>query len=129
MGDSLIRSNPPDSVVTFMEHDKYKTLYDDITNNGVLLQYHDRHSLAELAVAMCDMIELRVEIRKNGEWMETQGDRNMIKKKNPARDALAKLQPVVLRLMKEFKMTPSSRGKIAGGIPESGQQNDGFGEI
>ena len=100
--------------------------HDDITNNGVLLQYHDRHALAELAVTMCEMNTLRADIRENGEWCETQGDRNVIKKKNPARDALEKLRPAVLRLMKEFKMTPGSRGKIVGGIPESGQQDDGF---
>ena len=112
-----------------MEHDKYKVLYDDITSNGIILQYHDRHALAELAVTMCEMNTLRENIRMNGEAMNVQGDRNKIMKKNPARDALEKLRPAALRLMKEFKMTPGSRGKTTMGILESGQQDDGFGEI
>ena len=106
---SEIRSNPPDSVVTFEEIQMYKTLYDDITDNGVLLQYHDRHSLGELAVILCEMNTLRAEIRKSGESLAVQGDRNVVTKKNPARDALEKIRPQSMRLMKEFKMTPSSR--------------------
>ncbi len=126
---SEIRSNPPESVVTFEQQDMYKTLYDDITDNGVLLQYHDRHSLGELAVILCEMNVLRADLRKNGEWMEVQGDRNQIMKKNPARDALEKIRPQSFRLMKEFKMTPNSRGKQTG-VPESqGNNDDGWGNV
>lgn len=123
-----IRDNPPESVVEYEEHQMYKTLYDDITSNGVLLQYHDRHTLGELAVILCEMNTLRSELRKHGESMEVQGDRNKVTKKNPARDALEKIRPQAMRLMKEFKMTPSSRGKQSG-VPESGKQDDGWDEV
>lgn len=125
---SGIRQNPPDSVKEFDQIQMYKVLYDDITENGVLLQYHDRHSLGELAVMLCEMNDLRADLRKNGEWCECQGDRNMVMKKNPARDALEKIRPQSFRLMKEFKMTPNSRGKQVGVI-EDRNTDDGFGNI
>ena len=126
---SEIRNNPPMSIVTFEQGQMYKTLYDDITENGILLQYHDRHGLGELAAIMCEMNDLRAEIRKDGESMEVQGDRNVVTKKNPARDALEKIRPHQIRLMKEFKMTPNSR-KANTGVPEhQGDKDDGFGII
>lgn len=129
MTESLIRDNPPDSVVTDIERLKYETLYDDITKNGVLMQFHHRHALAELAVTLCEIIDLRADIRVNGNSMTVNGDKgNQVTKRNPARDALEKLRPVSLRLMKEFKMTPGSTvGKITG--PESGAQDDGWNEV
>ena len=126
---SQIRSNPPESVNTFEQGQMYKILYDDMTENGVLLQYHDRHALGELAVINCEMNDLRADLRKNGESIEVQGDRNVVTKKNPARDALEKIRPHQIRLMKEFKMTPSSR-KANTGVPEhQGDKDDGFGII
>ena len=127
-----IRDNWPSSVTSTTEVLKYKTLYDDITDNGVILQYHDRHMLAELAVSMVEMDRLRKELLKNGEWVECQGDRNQIMKKNPARDALEKIRPVVLRIMKEFKMSPGSRGGRQGvqvGVENPGDNSDGFNDI
>ena len=126
---SEIRKNPPTSVSTFEHRQTYMTYYDDLTENGVILQYHDRHSLGELAVITCEMNELREELRTTGEYIEVQGDRNMITKKNPARDALEKLRPQQLRLMKEFKMTPNSRGKQVA-VPESqGANADGWADV
>jgi P27 family predicted phage terminase small subunit len=125
---SEIRNNPPDSVVEFDELDMYRTLYDDITDNKVLLQYHDRHSLGELAVMMCEINRLRVEIRRDGESMEVQGDRHIVTKKNPARDALEKIRPQCHKLMKEFKMTPQSRGKQVGEFNKK-KADDGFDEV
>lgn len=84
-----IRNNPPKSVVNFDEHEMYRSILADITKNGVTLKYQDRHSLGELAVTLCEMNRLRQELR-TGESMVVQGDRNMITKKNPARDALEK---------------------------------------
>lgn len=126
---SGIRKNPPESVNTFEQVQMYKTIYDDLTENGVLLQYHDRHGLGELAVIMCEMNELRSDLRLNGEWCEVQGDRNVIKKKNPSRDALEKIRPQCFRLMKEFKMTPSSRGKQVGVVESAGSNEDGWGDV
>jgi len=109
-----IKCNPPKSVVDHDEHQMYWSMLEDITSNGVVLKYQDRHTLGELAVTMCEMNRLRNELKDNGESMEVQGDRNMVTKRNPARDALEKLRSPVLRLLKEFQMTPSSRGKTFG---------------
>jgi len=126
---SEIRKNPPDSVNTFEQQQMYMTLYDDITENGVLLQYHDRHGLGELAVIMCEMNTLRADLRENGESIKVQGDRNKVTKKNPARDALEKIRPHQIRLMKEFKMTPNSRGKQVGVVESQGKTDDGWGDV
>ena len=125
---SAIRKNPPESVVTFEQLQMYKTYYDDLTENGVILQYHDRHGLAELAVIMCEMNTLREDLRVNKEWMKVNGDKgNPVMKRNPARDALEKIRPQYFRLMKEFKMTPSSRGNQVGGVVPESQGDDGDG--
>lgn len=104
-----IRDNPPDEISSFDELQQYLVLYDDISNAGVLLEYQDRHALAELALCMVDMRQLRKDLKENGDWIETQGDRNMVMKKNPARQALEKLQSNVFRLYVAFKITPNSR--------------------
>jgi hypothetical protein len=124
-----IRRNPPKSVVDMEEHEMYWSILNDISGNGVQLQYHDRHSLGELAVSICEMNRLRHELKTNGEAMEVQGDRNKVTKKNPARDALEKLRPAILRLMKEFQMTPSSRGKTFGPQSGGGKDDDGFDSV
>ena len=125
---SEIRNNPPESVVDYEEIQMYKTLYDDITDNGVLLQYQDRHALGELATMQCEMNRLRQSLRTDGEWVKVQGDRNKIMKRNPARDSLEKIRPKYTQLLKEFKMTPGSRGKQTG-VPESGKLDDGFDKV
>lgn len=129
---SGIRENPPESVTCVAELNMYRTLYDDITDNGVLLQYQDRHLLGELAVTQVEMNRLRAELVANGEWLEVQGDRNMVRKKNPCRDALEKLRPVALRIMKEFKMSPMSRGNKAGAglhVENPKNDDDGWGDV
>lgn len=124
-----IRLNPPPSVTVMgmEEHERYWSILSDITSNGVTLKYQDRHALGLLAVSLCEMDRLSKDLKVNGESMEVQGDRNVVTKKNPSRDALEKLRAPVLRLMKEFQMTPSSRGKTFG--PTAGDTGDGFGEI
>ena len=123
-----IRSNPPKSVVSMEEYEQYWSLLADVTDNGVVLEYQDRVALGELAVSLCEMNRLRHDLKINGESREVQGDRNTVTKKNPARDALEKLRPAVLRLMKEFKMTPNSRGPKTSG-PTSGNTSDGFDDV
>lgn len=122
-----IRMNPPKSVVDHEEHEMYWSLLDDITNNGITLKYQDRHALGEFAAMSCEVIRLRAELKENGESMKVQGDRNVVTKRNPARDALEKLRAPLLRMMKEFQMTPSSRGKTYG--PQGGNTDDGFNEV
>jgi phage terminase small subunit len=125
-----IRENPPIAVKSDWRCiEQYKTLYDDITGNGVVLKYVDRHALGELATTMVEMMDLRNELAVKGESIEVQGDRNRVTKKNPAADRLEKLRSPLLRLMREFQMTPSSRGTkfSAGGVAPKG--DDGFDEV
>ena len=125
-----VRNSSPSSVTSFEMQDLYRTLYDDITHNGTTIQFVDRHALGELAVTLCEMSSLREELSEKGESIESQGDRNMVNKKNPARDALQKLYPVMMKLFGEFKMTPGSRGKNFSGKGESKEtSNDDFGDI
>ena len=127
MSSSEIRERPPSSVATWEEVDKYKTLYDDITNNGVILQYHHRHALGELACMLVEMEGLRRSLRDDGEAMKVNGDKgNTVTKRNPARDALDKLRTQSFRLMKEFKMTPASQGRTLGIPGDDGGMGDGF---
>lgn len=125
-----IRERPPSSVSTWEELDKYRTLYDDIINNGVILQYHHRHALGELSCMLVEMEHLRKCLREDGEAMTVNGDKgNTVTKRNPARDALDKLRTQSFRLMKEFKMTPASQGKNIQGQVGSGGSDDGWDEI
>lgn len=124
-----IRNNPPPSVrsMGMEEHERYWTLLDDLTNNGVQLKYQDRHALGLLAVSLCEMDRLSKELKEQGESMKVQGDRHIITKKNPARDALEKLRAPTMRLMLQFQMTPNSRSKSYG--PEGGNKDDGFDDV
>ena len=122
---SEIRKNPPASVVGEEELTEYETLYDDITQNGTILRFDDRHALAELAISLVEMRLCRADIRKNGSMMEVQGDRNVVMKPNPSIATLQKLQVHVKAMFKAFSMTPESRGKTSQGI-ESGNTDDGF---
>jgi len=127
-----VRDNPPDSVryAGFSEQDRYRTLYDDITANGTVIHYVDRHALGELAVSLCQMDYLRQDINERGVAMEVEGDRARVTKRNPSLDAIQRLYPVVMKLFGEFKMTPNSRGKNFSGTGETpGTKDDGFGEV
>ncbi len=128
MGD--IRNDFPPSIATEAQKAMYQMFYDDITNEGVVLQYRDRHLLAEAAANQVEMNHLREDLRINGEHVETSGDRgHPIMKKNPSREALEKLRPAQLRIMRAFSMSPADRGK-ASATPQVGNKtDDGFGEI
>ena len=129
MHEKSVRDNPPDTIITEQELDKYLDLYDDITANGVPIQYSHRHSLAELAVQLVEMLSLRQDLAKNGESMELQGDRNKVTKRNPSRDALDKLRTSTTRLFREFRMTPSSTVKQGVILPQDNVPNDGYDDI
>jgi len=125
-----IRENPPMSIVSFEDCDTYVTLYDDITLNGVSLEYVDRHALAELALALVEMNRLRKDLIAKGEAMEVQGDKHVVVKRNPSREAIQKLYTVSMKLFAEFKMTPASRGRNFTGKGQSPQTvGDGFSEV
>lgn len=126
---SDVRNNPPASVVSEDELSRYHTLFDDITGNGTKIEYADRHALGELAVTLIEVDTLRASIRDDGEFMEVQGDRNKITKKNPSRDALEKIRPAMLRMMKEFRITPNSRAGTKVITPGGGGEEEEFDKV
>lgn len=127
---SDIELNPPSCVKTFARPvdalERYRTLYRDITSNGVILQFSHRHALGELAVMMVEVQLLREQLYEgeNSDSMKVQGDRNIVTKKNPARDALEKIRTPMLRLMKEFNMTPGSGKPTKHTLPGSGESQE-----
>ncbi len=118
-----VRDNPPISVTALGEvvEEQYVVLFDDITANGTTIQFVDRHALGQLAIILCEMSDLRLELVDKGEAMKVEGDRGMVTKRNPARDALQKLYSVMLKLFGDFNMTPKSRGNNFSGKGESSQ--------
>lgn len=124
-----IREDEPDSIVSLQELDTYRTLYDDLTNNGIILKYHHRHALGELAVMLVEAKHLRQNIKTDGTYMTVNGDKgNSVTKRNPSCDVLEKLRPQIKAYFKEFKMTPLSQGKVLGLSPTD-NDSDGFGDV
>lgn len=107
-----IRDKPPGSITTWAEVEVYRTLYDDITAGGVVLDINHRHALAELSCLTVEMSLLRAHVNEHGASMTVNGDkRNTVTKRNPSVDALLKCRVQYLQLLKEFKMTPASGKK------------------
>ncbi|UNY40129.1 terminase small subunit [Aeromonas phage vB_AveS_KLEA5] len=130
MLEKSVRKNHPSMVSLVEQIEQYRTLYDDITANGTVIQYADRHALGLLACMLCQYDKLLQELMDNGAATEVQGDRAMITKKNPAGDLLLRLGPQIKAMFAEFKMTPASRGKTFGGTGETPKTvDDGFGDI
>lgn len=128
-----IRNNPPNVVRKFMPPHalfKYHELYDDITNNGLKLEFQDRHALGELAMMIVEADMLRQQLAEKGEHIEMQGDRNKVTKKNPARDALERLRPHIHKYYLAFGMLPSTRKqKIINAPNTDNVLDDGFGNV
>lgn len=123
-----IKKFPPKSINTIEKHEMYFQLYDDINSCGKKIEWVDRHALGDLAVMIIERNRLVNELEEKGEGYQSQGDRNIIERKNPARTALEKLRPQILALMREFKMTPASRKVEFSGF--AGQErSDGFEDV
>ena len=103
-----LKCNPPPSIVSLELHQTYCTFIEDLDLNGTKLKYIHRYGIGELAVMTIEMIALRADLKTNGEHVEVQGDRNVVRKANPSRAALDKLVTAYSRMLKEFKMTPAS---------------------
>ena len=126
---SIVRDNPPDSIVSPEELTAYQVLYDDIAGSNKILQLNDRHTLAELAIITVEMKELRKSINTDGVMMKVDGDRGEVTKRNGACDVLDKRITAHARLLKAFGMAPEYRPKQDGGeVPVQGA-GDNFGDI
>ena len=126
---SGVRENPPDSIITAGELTVYEVMFDDINSSGRVLQFNDRHALAELAIITVEMKGLRQDIRRDGVMMKVDGDRGEITKRNGACDVLDKRITAHARLLKAFGMAPEYRPKQTGGDVPPQKEGDGFGDI
>ena len=117
------RENPPSSINTDEKLRLYEATYDEITKNGVDIDFQGRHALADLVVMFLDRDNLMVELEK-GEVIEMATSSGLIEKKNPARTSIEKLRSQILMYYKEFRMTPVSAGTRKGA--SIGNESDGF---
>ena len=132
MEGSEIRNNPPSLLITtFEQRDLYKTLYDDFTKNGAILQFKDRNTLALLVLSMLDVQKYRAHIEENGVMMVVNGDKgNPITRINKVAELLDKKENKIITLLKAFGAAPeyrtSSENKSTVDVQSD---NDGFGTI
>ena len=132
MEGSEIRNNPPSLLITtFEQRDLYKTLYDDFTKNGAILQFKDRNTLALLVLSMLDVQKYRAHIDEHGVMMVVNGDKgNPITRINKVAELLDKKENKIITLLKAFGAAPeyrtSSENKSTVDVQSD---NDGFGTI
>lgn len=120
----------PNFILTDLQIHYYQTMYDQIMKNGTMVENVDTNALGMLALNLALVDECTFSIEEDGMSMEYKGDRKMVLKRNPALDVLKDAQAAVRFYLKEFKMTPGSRGKsldMGGG--KTGASDDGFDDI
>lgn len=117
-----IRDLPPSFIRTEDELKYYHELYDILIKNGQAIEERDKFGLGMLAFNYAQVDTLSLEL-VNGVHLQVQGDRQIVSKKNPAIDAMEKVQQQIKFWSKEFRMTPNSRGKtLTGSIPNGGKK-------
>lgn len=115
-GNDLRRAYP-NFIKNDLEIHYYETMHDQIALNGTLMLSTDANALGMLAFNLALIDRCNWSISKKGMNMEYRGDRKMVLKRNPALDVLKDAQAAVRFYMKEFKMTPGSRGNNSGITP------------
>jgi hypothetical protein len=121
-----IRDAYPNFIITELQIFYYQSMYDQIKDNGTVIQSVDTYGLGMLAFNMALVDDCNYSIANNGMNMEYQGDRKMVLKRNPALDVLKDAQAAVRFYLKEFKMTPTSRGKV---LSAGNNSDDGFDDV
>lgn len=106
-----IRENYPDFITTTKQISYYQGTYDKLVENEVVLQTQDSFALGLMAVNLALVDIAMADIELNGVNIEVQGDRNRVTKPNPANNVLKDAQTNLRFLLKEFRMSPNSRGK------------------
>ena len=115
---------PPKFIRTDLQLQYYRDTLQKIKKNGTVLQNVDADGLGMLALNLAIVDECMADIADKGIHIEVQGDRNVVTKKNPAVDMLDKAQSAIRFYLKEFKMTPNSRGKTLGGGGNPAERDD-----
>lgn len=126
MNGDEIRDNPPRQYIkTFEQIDMYKTLYDDFTRNGAVMQFKDRNTLAILAINILEAEEHRRHIDEHGVMMIVNGDKgNMITRKNFNAELLDKKENRIITLLKAFGAAPEYRSNTDNKAPVVTQSAD-----
>lgn len=130
--ESNVGECPPDFVRSELQLRYYREMYHKIDQNGTPTKSVDVYALGMLAINLALIDECLLEISNDGMSVKHQGDRKEVTKKNPAIDLMDKAQAAVRFYLKEFKMTPSSRGKILGNDLGNGNginTNDGWNDV
>ena len=132
MNESEIRNNPPSwLIVTDEQEELYKTIYDDLTKNGAILQYKDRTTLAILTVNLIEAKGYRAHVAEHGVMMVVNGDKgNPITRKNTNAELLDKKEARIITLLRAFGAAPEYRTASENkNTVQTQSDNDGFGEI
>lgn len=116
-----IRDIPPAFIRTENQEYYYREIYDVLIKNGQVVEERDKYGLGMLALNYAQVDELSEQMSE-GAFMTVNGDKgNQVTKRNPAIDAMEKVQQQIKFWSKEFRMTPNSRGKTLSG--SAGQGN------
>jgi len=125
-----IKHTPPPFIRSDEELAYYRNICDKLNQNGTLLKPQDTFGLGMLAsnLALADFCFKS--IQKHGMHIEMQGDRKIVRKANPAIVLQKEAQAAIRHYLKEFQMSPSSRGKGIITPPSGGKgQDDGFDQL
>ena len=123
-----IRDAFPNFIITELQIFYYQSMYDQIKQNGTVMQNVDAYGLGMLAFNMALVDDCNYSIANDGMSMEYRGDRKMVMKRNPALDVLKDAQTAVRFYLQQFCMTPGSRGKTLN-TGTGNDDSDGFGEV
>ena len=123
-----IKNNPPKFIRNDEQLAYYHDVFDKLDRAGVALNFQDCYGLGMLAVNLTIVDECSINIAENGMQLTVQGDRNFVKKMNPAIAMQKDAQQLIKFYLKEFKMSPNSRNNTCLKIHNS-LDNDGFDDI
>lgn len=111
----------------------YAKVLKDLEDNNIAIQDQDAYGLGMLAINLA-LVDACVEsINKKGMHISVQGDRNVIRKVNPAIALQKDAQTAIRHYLKEFQMSPNSRKEGSGfgsGKPKNKDaESDDFSQV
>ena len=121
---------PPRFVSTKDELYYYDVLLSVLEESNTALQDQDAIGLGTFAINLALLDTCTESIIKDGMHVSVQGDRNMVRKVNPAIALQKEAQTAIRFWTKEFQMSPNSRGSGSlGGAGVKKPKGDRFEEI
>ena len=104
-----LKDNPPRFIRTHDQIEYYVEVIDLFVDNGIPIRDQDIFAIGTLALNLALLDECSVSISEDGMMMETQGDRNIVTKVNPAVAMQKEAQGALRYYFDRFLMTPSAR--------------------